>query len=97
MTDLNQVVDLCAAADTRFTNRRAIDGGVGAELHVVFEHDDSGLHDLVVRAVVLFGIAVAIRADLHSILENHVVADLAEFAYRHMGIGLEVVADARAA
>jgi hypothetical protein len=36
--DVNQVVDLRSPADSRLFERTAVDGGVGADLHVVFNH-----------------------------------------------------------
>ncbi len=96
VTYLYEVVDLGAAANACLADGCAIDGRVGADFDVVFEDDNTGLHDLVVAAVVFFRISVAIGADLGSVLEDHVVADAAELADGHVSVGLEVIADARA-
>jgi hypothetical protein len=79
MSDLHQVVDFRPATDSGFTDGAAVDGGIGADLDIVFKHHDAGLHDLVVRTVILFRVAVAIRSDLHAVLKNDAVSDLTEF------------------
>ena len=96
MTNLDEVVDFHAAANAGFSDRSAIDSGIGADFDVVFDHDDAGLHDLVIGAVVLFGIAVAVGADLRAVLKDDVIADPAELADGNMGVGFEVIADLRA-
>src|SRR5436190_24174862 len=96
MADLYEVVDLGAASNPRFTDSRAIDGGIGSDLDVVFQDDDSGLHDLVVAPFVLLRVTEAVGADSDAVLKNHIVSDAAELAHRNIGVCLEVVADAGA-
>ena len=50
VTDQDEVVDFCAAADASFANGGAIDARVGLNFDVVFENDDAGLDNLIVRA-----------------------------------------------
>src|SRR6185295_3954003 len=95
VSHLNQVVDLRTTTDAGFTDRAPVDGGVCANFDVVFENDDTGLNNLVVRAVVLFRVAIAIGSDLCAILQNDTVADLAEFADRNVSVRLEMIANAR--
>src|SRR5439155_10660088 len=64
MPDLDQIVYFCATPNARFANRRPVHGGVGADLYIVFEHDNAGLDDLVVAAIVSLCVSVSIRSDL---------------------------------
>ncbi len=49
--DLHQIVHLGAASDSGFPEGGTVYADVGAELHVVFEHDDAHLRNLVVHPV----------------------------------------------
>ena len=60
--DLHEVVDLGAAAHDGAAERRAVDGDVGAELHVVLEHDGAELGHLVMAAAALH-VAEPVAAD----------------------------------
>src|SRR5216117_1147090 len=97
VTDLHEVVDFCAAADACFADGGTVDCGVGADFDVIFENDNSGLNDFVIRAVVLLGISEPIGTDLRPILKNDVVAKHAKLANGDMGVGLEVVANTNTA
>src|SRR5262245_26658406 len=46
VSDLDEIVDLGAAPDDRLAERRAIDGAVGADFHVVLDDHATGLGDL---------------------------------------------------
>ena len=50
VADVHQVVDLCAAADSGFVERAAVDGGVGSDLYIVFDYQPSDLWELLVAA-----------------------------------------------
>src|SRR5947207_10361070 len=52
VSNLHQIIDLGATPNSRFADRGAIDGGVGADFDIVFENHDSGLHNFVVAAVI---------------------------------------------
>src|SRR5262245_11654572 len=97
MTDLYEIVYLRAAPNAGFSNRGAVDSGIGADLHVVFEHDDTGLDDLVVRAVIPLGVSIAIRSDLCTVLKNDIVSDETVLANRNVRIRLEVISCTHAA
>ena len=73
--DLHQVVDLRARFDARLADRRAIDRGVRAELHVVFDDHGGDLRDLLVRAVAAADESVAVAADDDAVLQDDAVAD----------------------
>ena len=51
MCDLNQVVQLDAPTDDSGLHHGAVDGGIGADLHLVFEHHVAQLRDLAVGAI----------------------------------------------
>src|ERR1044072_3768938 len=97
MSDLHQIINLGSPPNTRLSDRPAIDRGIRAKLDVILQHDDSGLHDLVVTAVTLFGVTVAICPNFDAILQNHPISNPAELANRNMRIRLEVIAYARTA
>ena len=46
VTDLDQIVDLGAAADPGFTDGRTVDGAAAAHFNTVFEHNKTGLGHL---------------------------------------------------
>src|SRR6185312_7362215 len=61
----------CAASSVS----RTIDRGVGADLHVVFDHHPANLRDLVVRAVGALREAEPVAADHRAVLHDHAVAE----------------------
>ncbi len=50
VADMNEVVDFCAAADACFGEGSTVNGGIGANLNVVFNDKGSLLRELRVRA-----------------------------------------------
>ena len=68
--DLHEVVDLGAGPDARLAHRRAVDGGVGADLDVVLDHHRPGLRDLLVGAVGVVREAEAVGADHRAVLHD---------------------------
>src|SRR5439155_9424914 len=97
MADLDGVVDLGGAADACFTDRRTVDRGIRPDLNVVFDDDDSGLHNFVVAAIRLLRIPETVGADLCAILQDDIVSDPAVFADRTVRVRFKVVANASAA
>ena len=55
VADVHEVVDFCAAADAGFVECAAVDGGVGADFDIVFDHQTPDLRGLFVASG--FGIA----------------------------------------
>ena len=51
----------------------AVDGGQGADLHVVLDHHDAHLRDLLVAAVLVAREAEAVAADHRAVLHHHAV------------------------
>lgn len=97
VTDEDEIVDLCAAADTGFADGGAVDAGVGLDFDVVFKDGGAGLNHFVPGAVGIFCVAEAVAADDDSVLQNDAVADFAEFADDGVSVGEEVSTDAHAA
>src|SRR5258708_36653672 len=93
VSDQDEIIDFCAAADAGFANRGAVDGGVGLNFHVVFQDGRAGLRNFVPGAVFLFGEAETIGADDRSVLEQDAIADAAVFSDDGMGGGEEIIAD----
>ncbi len=91
--DLYQVVDLRARLDARFADRWTIDGRVGADLDIVFEHDRGGLRNLLVGAVGPAGEPITVGADDHAVLQHHAGAEAAAFAHRDVRVNHAVGAD----
>ena len=50
VTHVHQVVDLRAAPDARLVECSAVDGGVSADLHIVFDGEGALLRKLRIRA-----------------------------------------------
>ena len=63
--------------------RGAVDGGEGADLHVVLDHHDADLRDLLVAAVRVAREAEAVAADHRAVLHHHAVAEPAALAHLH--------------
>ena len=72
--DLDQVIDLRALADHRIAARAAVDGGVGADLHVVLDDHAPDLRHLQMP-LRSHGEAEAVLADAHAGMEDDPVAD----------------------
>src|SRR5262249_5759277 len=71
---LHQIIDFGAFADNRILKCPAVDGGVGADLHVVLDDDAADLRDLEVAARA-HGEAESVLSDAHSRVNDHAVAD----------------------
>ena len=74
VADLHQIVDLGALADHGVADRAAVDGGAGADLHVVLDDDPADLRDLAM-AVGAHHVAEAVLADRGSRDGRYAVAD----------------------
>jgi hypothetical protein len=91
--DLHQAVDLGAALHAGLAHRGAIHRSQALNLHIVFNHRDARLNDLVMRSVGAFGKAEAVAAYHCTVLQNHAVAYAAKLADHGMGMKRHVVAD----
>ena len=74
---LHQIVDLCAAPDSGFAHRRAIDCAFSLDFHVVSDDRDSRLPDLVPAAIGAPRKTETIAANDGAVLQQHAVSDLA--------------------
>src|SRR5688572_27041729 len=73
--DLDEVVDLRALADARFTHCGSIHRGVRTKLDVILDDYRRDLRNLLVSAVAASDKAVPVAADDHAVLQDHPVAD----------------------
>ena len=96
MSNLHEVVDLCAARNACFSDAGAIHAGVCLNLDVVFNHCWTGLHNLVPAACIVFRKAEAVAAHDHAILQDYIVADPAELPHGRVRVRQEIVPDLRA-
>ena len=96
MAYLYEVVDFRAGLNAGFANRGAIDGRIGADLHIVFDHHDAGLGNLLVRAVGTADESIAVAADHRAVLQHHAMADDDPLANRDLRVNDAVIADRRA-
>src|SRR5579862_835515 len=51
MSDMDQIVDLCAPSDERRARARLVDGDIGADLDVILDNHPADLGNLVVAVV----------------------------------------------
>src|SRR5215467_6652197 len=74
VADLHQVVDLRASADDGSAQHRAVDRGVGADVHVVLDHDDADLRDLAMPGAIE-DVAESVATDDGAGLNVHAAAE----------------------
>src|SRR5688500_1448276 len=73
MCDLNEIVDLGAGTNPRFTDGGPIDRGVGTELHVVFDHDGGHLRDFLVRSILPAHESITVTPDDNAVLQHNAI------------------------
>ena len=93
VADLDQVVELHAAADDRRVGFGAVDAGVGADFDVVLDDDVAQLGDLVESAFGIGHESESVGTDHGPGVEDAVRPDGATFVDLHTGIERRVVAD----
>ena len=97
MPDVNQVVELRSPSNPRLLQRAAVDSGVGADLHVVFNQQRPLLRKLGVSAGLLIAhIAKAIRAQHHSRMDDNAIPQRGSRIEHGARINAAVLADAHA-
>ena len=94
MSDLHQIVDLGALADDGIPGGAAVDGRIGADLHIVLNDDAAGLRDFLMA---LRGrqIAETVLADARARMDDDAIADQ-RMLDRRTGADRAVAADAHA-
>src|SRR5260370_3965432 len=97
MPDQDQVVQFGATSNASFPHRGAVDAGVGLDFDVIFQDGPPGLCEFVPGPVVLFRETESVSPNDHAVLENHAVADAAEFADNGVRVGKKAVTDLYAA
>ena len=92
--DLYQVVDLGSSLNDGFAQRRSIDRGIGADLHVIFDDDDADLRDLDPPGTGA-GITETVAADDYTGVQDDSIADSAALPNDDVGVEQAVGADLR--
>src|SRR6266436_1709549 len=95
MSYLHEIVDFGAAGHVRLTHTRAINAGVGLDLHVVLEHSRPRLYDLAPQTGLVFCEAKTVPANDHAVLQGYVISDAAMLADDGMRMSEKIVADGR--
>src|SRR6266567_3809334 len=93
MADLNKIIDLRSAIDLRDPDRCAIYAGMRLDLDVIPDDDVSGLHDLMPAAFIILCETKPVRANHHAVLQDDVVANLAELPYHSVRMREKIIAD----
>src|SRR5690349_20638164 len=95
MPNLCQVVDFRTAADACLAHAGAIDTSIRLNFDIIFDNHRPGLDDLTPLPTIVLGETKTITPHHDSILQNHVVADLAKLANDGMGVGEEIFPNSR--
>src|SRR5579864_2883629 len=90
MTYLHEIVDLYTAAEPSFADAGAVDAGIGLHLNIVLNHYRGGLRNLVPAALRGFRKPESVCADHDSVLEKHMVADVAVLAHHGVRMREEI-------
>jgi len=80
VADLNEVVKLGAAVDPGISDRCPVNGRVGPDLDIVFNHNAACLANLVIRSIAYRCEAESVAADDGAVLYRYPVTDLTELA-----------------
>jgi hypothetical protein len=89
---LDEVVDFRASSYAGLAYAGSIDAGVGLEFGVALDYYVAGLDDFVPAGLIVFGEAETVAAYYCSVLEQDVVAQMAEFPDYGVGVSEEIVA-----
>lgn len=93
VADLDLVVELDARADHRVLQRTAIDGGVGADIDMVADHDTADLRD-VLPTLAAPRQTKAIGADHRASMQDAVAADHTAVVHHHPRMQAAALTDA---
>ena len=94
--NLDQVVEFGPLTDPRGPHGGTVDGTVGADFDVVFDHNIADLGNLLERSVLGGGEAETVAADHGPAMDGDVVADHTLFVDLHPGKEFHALADAHA-
>ena len=95
--DVDEVVELGAAADARLFERAAIDRGVRADLHIIFDDEPALLRELrVLAGRAVAHVAEAIGAEHCARMHDHAISQFRAGIEHHARIKVAIAADAHA-
>src|SRR6267142_2268751 len=92
VADLDLIVDFGTLADHRIPQAAAVDGGSGADFHIVLDQDAAGLRHLDVALGAEENETIAVLADAAGRMDQDIVADQGELD-RGAGADIAVAAD----
>src|SRR5208337_1809430 len=96
VADVHEVVDLGAAADAGFVESAAVDGGVGADFHIVFDRQASNLRELLVTSGLgIADVAEARTAEDSASLHDDTVAESCAWVDGNVRVEAAMVSDYR--
>src|SRR5207302_1754548 len=73
--DVDEIIDLRSLPDTSFVQRPAVDGCVGANLHIVFDHERADLGKFLVAPVArIADISESIASQNRASMYDHAIA-----------------------
>ena len=91
--DLDEIVNLCSAADTRFAQCAAVNAGICADFHVVADGHCSDLREFYITVRAVTHVAETIRADTNSAMQNRIITDGAAVFDKDVRVNHTVLAD----
>ena len=96
MADVNEIVYLCAAANTSRLKRAAVNGCVGPDFDVVFDYQLSDLGELFVPSSSgIADVSEAVAAENRAGVDDHAIANASAGINRDIGMNCAVIADCR--
>src|SRR5438876_1786191 len=94
VADVNEIVYLCAAANTSSLKRAAVYGCVGPDFDVVFDYQLSDLGELFVPSSSgIADVSEAVAAENRAGVDDHAIANASAGINRDIGMNCAVIAD----
>src|SRR3981081_2202077 len=91
---MHQVVDLRSSPNAGFVQRSAVDGGIGANLHIIFDAQPSDLGKFfIVSGLAVSDVTEAVASQHRSRMHDHAVAQYSPAVNRDIGINLAAASD----
>src|SRR5215475_12375886 len=95
MGDVDQIIDLRAAADQCLPQGCAVDTDVCTDFHVIFNSYPADLRDFMMAAIRTWHIAKSICSDHRSRVDDHLPADRHAVVDSHVGVYHRILTDRR--
>src|SRR6185369_14571350 len=92
MSNLDKIVELHTSANVRNIECRTIDGRVGSDFYIIFNHDNPDLRDLEVF-LAIGDITESVAADDRTVVDNYPVSQPASLSYADIRVQNNIIAD----